>query len=152
MNSTAVRTGAQATFFVPGGTIIQSVNTTAATGANAATAVQDTAASRVISWTTNVYWRGGKPRTYVPTVSVADVTGMNQLAATPRTDLTTAANNLRTDVATIVAGAITASVLGFVSFRSGNADRPTPLFFPFSGARVHARLGTQRRRLGHWVQ
>ncbi len=40
---------------------------------------------------------------------------------------------------------------GFVSFNSGNAPRGTPLFFAYTGAKVHPRPGTQRRRLGKWV-
>jgi hypothetical protein len=116
------------------------------------TAIDDSSGSTVVSWLTSVYWRGGKPRTYVPaivgtTVSADDHT----ITAGGITAATTAGNNFRTDVQALAPGTITGTTFGFVSFQSGNAERPTPLFFPISGARVHGRLGTQRRRLGKWL-
>jgi hypothetical protein len=110
------------------------------------------AASKVVSWLSTVYWRGGKPRTYLPGLVSADLTaGTDQLTAGVVTALKTAAAAFRTAVNAQVAGTITATVFGFVSFFTGNAPRPTPLFFPITGSTVHPRVGTQRRRDGRWI-
>jgi len=142
---------AQATCFTPGGSVLQSSATMTGTGSNAGTLVQDISACSIVSWLTTVYWRGGKPRTYIGGLSGAQTNGANQLTGAEVTALQTAGAGFRTAVNALTQGTITGTQFGFVSFQTGNAPRPSPLFFAIIGAKVHPRLGSQRRRLGKWV-
>ncbi len=110
------------------------------------------AASKVISWLSTVYWRGGKPRTYLPGLASGDLaTGSDTIQPTPLAATKTAAASFLAAVNALTATSITGTAFGFVSFRTGNAERPTPLFFPFTGSTVHPRVGIQRRRDGRWI-
>jgi hypothetical protein len=141
---------ATATLFQPDGSILRSVRTVSATGSEAGTEMNDNGPAWVISWLSSVYWRGGKPRSYIPGVMQGDATAPGILTAGAVNTKTTAALAFRTAVNALTAGTITGTQLGFVSFRSGNADRVPPIFYPFTGAKVHPRLGNQRRRQGPW--
>lgn len=143
---------AKSTLFQAGGTVLESTQAITGVGGNAAAELLDNGASVVLSWLSPVYWRGGKPRTYLPGFMQAYTTDGRIILPAYTGDYLTRANNFRTDVNALVAGAITATQLGFVSFRTGNAERVPPLFYAITGAAVHARIGTQRRRLGAWVQ
>jgi hypothetical protein len=143
-------TQATATLFLPGGGVLQSVVAMTGAGTEAGTAVADNAASKIISWLSTVYWRGGKPRTYLTGVPTGDVTSATSLTAAEIALLKTAATNFRSDVQALTSGAITGTQFGFVSFQSGNVPRTPAVFFPITGATVHPRLGSQRRRLGKW--
>lgn len=149
--SNVLYASARAVLFAPGGGELLSVVSMTGAGTEAGTPIADNSMCKVISWLSSVYWRGGKPRTYLPQAATTDVTNNNQLVSGVVTNVTTAAQNFRNDINALTAGTITGTQLGFVSFQSGNTPRPTPLFFPFTGARVHPRLGTQRRRLGKWL-
>jgi hypothetical protein len=140
----------RATLFQTGGTVLQSTNTSSAPGTGSATEVLDNAVCKVISWGTSVYWRGGKPRTYIPGIASADTPDGVTIGATALGNLKTHAAGFLTAVNAITQGTITTTTMGFVSFRSGLADRVPPVFFPFTGSTAHTRLGTQRRRLGKW--
>lgn len=141
---------AKAVLYTPGLSILNSVVTMTGSGTQTGTAVENAGTCKVISWLSTVYWRGGKPRTYSPAVAQADVANNNSLLSTPITNAQTAAANFRADVNALTAGTITGTTFGFVSFSAGSEPRPTPLFFAITGARVHPRLGSQRRRLGKW--
>jgi hypothetical protein len=144
-------TSAQGVLFAPGGGELLSV--LAMTGAGTLTGVSGNDASQAacVSWSANVYWRGGKPRTYIAGPNTSSLTGSQQLASGVVTNMATAAANFRTDVNALTATSITGTTLGFVSFRTGNAERVPPVFYPFVGSRVHPRVASQRRRLGAWV-
>lgn len=148
--TTATYQQARAVLFAPGGGQLSSIATMTGTGGGG-TAVADDSAAAVISWTTSVYWRGGKPRSYLSGVPNTAITTGHFLSGTYQGNVATGGGNFRTAINALTAGTITGSTLGFVSFRSGNADRGTPLFFAHTGARCHPRLGTQRRRLGKWA-
>lgn len=141
---------AKAILYTPGGGELISQANMTGTG-SASGSLSDNAASEVISWASTVYWRGGKPRTYLTGPGGSVVATGNQLNSTEITALTSAAGSFRTDINALTAGTITGTTFGFLSFRTGNADRPVPLFFSIVGAKVHPRLGTQRRRLGKWL-
>lgn len=132
-----------------GGELISSIAMTGA-GTVATGTGKDASGAKCISWLTTVYWRGGKPRTYLPGTSVAEMANELQIAGATVTALTTAAANFRTDINALAPASITGTQLGFVSFFSGNALRGTPLFFAYTGAKVHPRIASQRRRLGKW--
>ena len=142
---------AKATLFQSGGTVLQSLSAMTGTGGAAVAEIDDNSACYVVSWTSSVYWRGGKPRTYLPGVQQGSSTDGHTLVAGDRTAVAADAAAFRTAVNALTHGAITATSLGFVSFNSGNTARPSPLFFNVTGATVHGRLGSQRRRLGKWV-
>jgi hypothetical protein len=144
-------TQAQAGLFLPGSLFLPSIVAMTGAGTATTTATFPQEACSIISWLTGVYWRGGKPRTYSPHPPSANVINNKQLNSTEQAALLAAALGFRTDVNALTSGAISATSLGFVSFISGGADRTPPLFFAYTGAKVHPRLGTQRRRLGKWL-
>lgn len=140
---------AQAHLFLPANGAETSLvaMTGSATGGAASTTTQST--SSVISWLINDYYRGGKPRTYLPFTPSTMIQLSSDLTAAEVTALQTAAAAFRTAVNALIQGTITTTQLGTVSFRRGNAE-VTPTFKPYIGVKVHPRLGTQRRRLGKW--
>lgn len=140
----------KAVLYTPGGGELIGIDTNSTGGSAAGTRVDDNAASLVISWLTTVYWRGGKPRTYLPGPTTGQIDNGTVVNTTVRGNLGTAANNFKTDADALTQGTITATQLGFLSFRSGNEERPSPIFYPYTGAIVHLRPGTQRRRIGRW--
>jgi len=142
---------ATATCFLPGLAVLQATSAMTGTGSEAGTEITDNAACKVVSWLSTVYWRGGKPRMYLTGPMVGDFASSIAFTSTEVTALTTAANAFRTAVNALTQGTITSTVLGFVSFQSGKVPRTPPLFFSVTGATVHPRVGTQRRRLGRWV-
>lgn len=142
---------AKATLFQSGGTVLQSVATMTGTATGSGAGVTDNAAAAVISWVTSVYWRGGKPRTYVPGLPVALTTNNHTITSAGASGIKSNAQNFRTAVNALSHGGITSTTLGFVSFRSGNADRVPPVFFSIVDANAHTRYGSQRRRLGKWT-
>jgi hypothetical protein len=141
---------AKAVLYAPGGGELVSTYTPTAWSGTGASGSAIGALCAVISWQSGVYWRGGKPRTYVPLPSNQVSSGLDTVAATFRTNLTTDGTNFKNDINGLSSGTITGTTFGFVSFRSGNAERGTPLFFAIVGCVVHARVGTQRRRNGKW--
>jgi len=137
--------------YTPGGGELISNIAMTGTGTEAGTNQDSLTPCKVISWLSTVYWRGGKPRTYLPGVMTVDSADSRSLTATAITNAKTAAQNFRTDINALLPGTITGTTLGFVSFSQGNAPRTPPVFFPFTGATVHPRMGTQRRRYGKWT-
>ena len=142
---------AKAVCYTPGNTELVSTQGVAYAGTAAASAMPG-GASKVISWTSNVYWRGGKPRTYIPGLSTADwLANTDQLAVAERAAMLAAGTAYRTDVNALVSGTIATTTFGFVSFFSGNVLRVPALFFPISACVIHPRAGSQRRREGRWI-
>jgi len=133
-----------------GGELISSIAMTG-TGSQAGTNQDVLSPCKIISWLSTVYWRGGKPRTYLPGVMTVDSTDSRNLTSTAMTNAKNAAVAFRTAVNALTSGTITGTTLGFVSFFTGNVLRSPPVFFPITGATVHPRMGTQRRRLGRWT-
>jgi hypothetical protein len=142
---------AKAILYTPGGGALSSSIAMTGAGTVGTAIVENNATCANLSWLSTVYWRGGKPRTYLPGVVQANLANALTLSAGGITAYNTGGAGFRTDVNALAPGTITGSSLGFVSFNSGNVPRATPLFFPITGVRVHPRLGTQRRRLGKWA-
>ncbi len=151
-NATSVLyASARTVLYAPGGGELSSLLNMTGTGSGG-TVVQDQSASLVVSWLTSVYWRGGKPRSYLAGAPATMIGASGtQITTATQTALQLAAQNFRNDINALTAASITGTTFGFCSFQSGNVERPTSLFFPITGARVHLRLGTQRRRLGRWL-
>jgi hypothetical protein len=151
LSSDTTVTLAKTVLYTPGGgeLISSSVRSQAGTSANVSLVG---AVSKVVSWLSGVYWRGGKPRTYLPGTTAVEITaGTDTMTGAILTAMQTAAAGFRTDVNALTAGTITGTTLGFVSFRTGNAERVTPLFFAITGAKIHPHVGIQRRRDGKWL-
>lgn len=142
---------AKAVCYTPGLTQVTSSIAMTGNGGIATASASSVAISAVISWLTNVYWRGGKPRTYSGGLAQSQVTADRMLTGAAITAIGTAATNFRTAVNALTAGTITGTQFGFISYSTGNVPRSPAVFFPITGARVHPRLGTQRRRLGKWA-
>jgi hypothetical protein len=141
---------AKAVLYAPGGgELVSTYTPTAWSGTQGSNTIVG-APCQVISWQSGVYWRGGKPRTYFPLPSNVISGSTDTISSTTRTNLTTGATNFKNDANALTSGTITGTTFGFVSFRSGNAERGTPLFFAIVGAVVHPRVGSQRRRDGKW--
>jgi hypothetical protein len=137
--------------YAPGGGELIGTSAMTGAGTSGGTMVGSLSACKNISWLSTVYWRGGKPRTYISGVSNSEASGDFELIGGEITALTTAATGFRTAINALAPGTITGTTLGFVSFSSGKVPRVPSVFFPFTGAVVHPRLGTQRRRLGKWM-
>jgi len=104
-----------------------------------------------ISWQSGVYWRGGKPRTYVGGLDYSALGNESQLAGSFVTALLADGTNLIAAFNALTSGNFDSVQFGLVSFVSGGVDRVPPLFFPITGCAVHPRMDTQRRRLGKTV-
>jgi hypothetical protein len=141
---------AKAILYAPGGGELISEYSMSGNGTAGSDATAYAGECAVVSWLSGVYWRGGKPRTYLGPIAETQKVDEQSLTATVISNLKTSAATFRSSVNALTQGTITGTVLGFVSFRTGNAERPTPLFFAITGATVHPRIGTQRRRLGKW--
>lgn len=104
--------------------------------------------SACISWAFDSTWRGGKPRTYLPCLPGSAIATQNDMDSGYQSDVEAGAAALITDVSGHTGSGYGTLQLGLMSFYSGNAPRTDGLFFPYSGAVVHPRFDTQRRRLG----
>jgi hypothetical protein len=141
----------KAVLFVDGTPLNVLESTASLTGSGSATSGTDLATAMTVSWNTSAYWRGGKPRTYLP-VSGALSTTAKVWSTTAITAATTAVGNFRTDINALTGGTtITGTALGFVSFYSGGNLRSPPLFFSYQGFKIHPRYSHQRRRDGKWL-
>lgn len=105
----------------------------------------------VISWLSSAYWRGGKPRTYLPGVPEADIDNVYSIDDTWKAALASDYADVLTNVNGITTARVDQTKLGFVSYATGGEWRSPPLFFAFSGNTVHDRIASQRRRLGPWL-
>lgn len=105
----------------------------------------------VLSWQSNVYWRGGKPRTYLCGIPQTDVADSQRLTQAAQTSFSNRATNFRSEINAFTNGDWSRVTHGFVSFRTKKEERPNPLFFASTGSTVGARLDSQRRRLGREV-
>jgi hypothetical protein len=126
------------------------------TGSSTDTALNGTASGQgltnqvavCLSWQTGLYYRGGKPRTYLPGIPASALaSGYNDITTTFR-------NTLQTDAAAALATYNGYSLLGepivfsWLSFAKAGAWLEPPVLRAITGVEVGLRLDTQRRRLG----
>lgn len=130
---------------------LHSVHAGTGTGGLGEAPILDNAACKVISWNSQVYWRGGKPRSYVPGVGSAETTDGKTLINTAVLNAQNAGTAMHTAINALSAPTITQTTHGFCSFMSGGVALEPGVFYPILGAAVHKRIGTQRSRLGPWV-
>jgi hypothetical protein len=151
MAVSAVFAESQATHFWGGTSVTKVTHPLTGNGTANGVAVSDASCCSIVSWNTSVYWRGGKPRTYIPLPITTDVLNINQLTAAAQSALQASATSFHNAINAINVSNLGPIVHGFVSFHSGKQPRVPPVFFPIQGATVHPRLGSQRRRLGRWT-
>lgn len=111
------------------------------------TGIDNFSSSAVINWQITDFYRGGKPRSYLPGVPQSGVTDGRTLTTTMRANLAAAALNFMNDVNALSHGGITAVQLGTVRFQAAKVWLTPPVFRPYTGTGVRSQLGTQRRRL-----
>jgi len=145
--STCSVTEIKGVWITPGGGEITGSDTTLRNGTVAPPALPNLATCAVLNWRIDQYYRGGKPRTYLPGVPEANTTDFVHLTTTALSNYQTKAAAFRTAVNAITAGAITAVKIGTISFQQHKQWRDTPVFFPYNGVSVRSVMGIQRRRL-----
>lgn len=105
-----------------------------------------------VSFAIAARYRGGKPRWYLPGVCTAILNGtnINQFSSSFITTETTAVQGFvnAVNADSTITGGLT---VGTISFQTGKAPRPTPLWRTFTGVTIHPRVDSQRRRLGKEV-
>jgi hypothetical protein len=103
-----------------------------------------------ISWAVLAHYKGGHPRTYLPSPSQSSLNDGRTFHSTHTDDVRQAANAFLTNVNATVHGDFNNVHLGTVSFILRKQWRTPPIFRDFvpGGASVDARIDTQRRRLG----
>lgn len=104
-------------------------------------------AAMVISWVINVRYRGGHPRTYTPAGLQTDVVQGNVWSPTFLLSARPSAAGFFNAINAITVAGGTSFLVG-LSYKTNKAFRPAPIAFPVTGALVHPRVDTQRRRLG----
>lgn len=102
----------------------------------------------VIDWHIASTYRGGHPRTYLPGIATANVTGLDAVDNTFRATLATHAKAFIDAVEADTTDPFPERRIGTVRFFSGHAALDPPEFFRYTAASVRSRLGTQRRRIG----
>jgi hypothetical protein len=106
--------------------------------------------SIVLSWEVPITYRGGKPRTYLPGIpsSAISPAGSSAVSGSYAQNMETAALQFLNGIESMIVDAIEGFTAGLVSYYHDHAVRPTPVYNPFEGVRVHERLDSQRRRSG----
>lgn len=134
-------------WIIPGGGEIVQSDTTVRNGVATGTQIPNLATCAVINHRVDKYYRGGKPRSYLPGVPATNTTDFVHLTTTAISNYQTRFGNFMNAVNALTAGGITNVKLGTVSFVSKGDWRATPEFWQFNGNSVRSILGTQRRRL-----
>jgi hypothetical protein len=101
-----------------------------------------------ITWSIAVSYRGGHPRTYLCGVPYAAMDGLTTISSSVAGAIASDAAAWHTDLEAFSGTNWTATEHGVMSFVRDDAWRTPPVFYRITGARVDARLDTQRRRLG----
>lgn len=145
--STVVMNLLSAVWKTPGGGEIVATNATTRTGSNGGGTINNISTAVVVNWHIDQYYRGGKPRSYMPGVLTTDTSDGHTLNATPVSNWQTAMDGFRTDINALTTGGISAVKLGTVSFQRALEWRDPPVFYPYNSVTIRSTFGTQRRRL-----
>jgi len=122
-------------------------NNTSVVGTRTVSGVMPASAAVVVSWNISLHYRGGHPRNYLPLGSAADMTSGHLILGTFATIVSADAAALLTAVNAITSGTLTFT-MGMFQYHSHHQVVNPPVFFPYTGVRVHGRVDTIRRRLG----
>lgn len=100
-----------------------------------------------ISWKSNLHYRGGHPRLYLPAPgTTTTVSGTRQWSVAYRTALANGAEAFRGDLVTLYAGRTARHVA--VHRTVGGVVQTPPIVLAVVSASVDIRIDSQRRRLG----
>ena len=136
-------------YYGAGPTIISGVSTGASAPGGVSGNSWPSQVCVAISWLTGLYYRGGKPRTYlggIPESYLASGAAY-QISPTAAASIDAGADAFLTAFnALSLAG--TTTLLSLMSFASRGAWRNPPVPYQITGAKVSVRIDTQRRRLG----
>lgn len=128
------------------GTILEYSKAVTRTGAGA-TAVQDAGASYVVNWIIGSLYRGGHPRTYFSGVDNTTVTSGSDVTAGAQSAVAAGAEAWRNGINAITSTNVTAVTMGTVRFQQADTWLSPPVFYPYTGSKVRAKIGSQRRRI-----
>lgn len=145
--ATCSLTSIQAVWILPGGSEIVISNTTARVGTHAGTQLPNLATCSVANWRVDKYYRGGKPRSYLPGVPITSSTDFVHLTTAAITETQAGWAGLMGAINSATTGEISKVELGTVSFVEKKQWRDTPVFWKYNGVTIRSVLGTQRRRL-----
>lgn len=122
--------------------------TGAGAGGNSGTSLPPNCAS-AISWQIPAHYRGGHPRTYLAGLPESDLSipSGNTWSSAARSAFAAAWQSFLTSFNAGLVSGIT-EALGNIAYSRNNVPLTTPVFYPFSGGIAHARMDSQRRRLG----
>jgi hypothetical protein len=104
-----------------------------------------------VSWQIGATWRGGKPRTYLPALPTEAFADSNTLDSTFIANVLSGAEAFNTAVNELNITSGNQTLLSCMSFFSGNSPRANGTAFSITGALVHPRIDSMRRRLGKEV-
>lgn len=135
------------TFYGDAGLVITAESAETLVGGSTAATREDQVAV-VVSWLVGSTWRGGKPRTYLPSpegLASADTAHITAAAAT-----TLQAHGVQaiTDWNAVTSGPFLTCQFVCLRFFSKGAALVPPQALPVIGCKVDTRFDTQRRRLG----
>lgn len=146
LDNHAVMQQIDVTFFPTSSTEVRFTGTYNRVGTQASQ-LTDAAACTVVDWIINAYYRGGKPRSYVPGVRADQVNNGSTFSAGYLTAAATGFNAFRNAINALTSTNITSTTMGTLSFIKNNAFRVTPVFFAYTSVKIRTTIGTQRRRL-----
>lgn len=142
---------ASAVLFQSSTSVLHSLHTVNQPGLVSAQFLNDASAAVVLSWTSNAYWRGGKPRTYLPGIQASYQANAYNITPAGDTAYTAHGSSWITAINALSAPSISNTQFGFVHFFAGGVLLNPGVFYAITGCQVHPRFGTQRRRLGAWI-
>jgi hypothetical protein len=115
-------------------------------GTRSGTALSNAQAA-VISWKVNMRWRGGHPRTYIPSTVSSDIVNGRLFTDTYVNLVNAAATTFRTTVNALTSGATTYKMVCIRrTINKVAQDPPVPL--TITGNLVDHRIDSQRDRMG----
>jgi hypothetical protein len=146
LSTAVVYTSCQVVYFPTAGTELVGTATDSVAG-EASEQIEDASASIVVDWLIALYYRGGKPRSYLPGPDASKVSNGSDLNSTYLSDLAGAASDVRNGINAGSSGSITAVTMGTVSFEHAKDWRDPPIFVPYINSKLRPVLASQRRRI-----
>lgn len=147
MPSTCILQQIEGVWILPNEGEIVQFNTTSRQGTNAGAQLPNISTCAVANWRIDKYYRGGKPRSYLPGVPTTSCTDGVHLTTAAITATQSAMSAFMQGINAITATGLEKVELGTVSFVKAKQWRNPPVFWPYLGVSVRSTLGVQRRRL-----
>lgn len=143
---------AKVTYYGASGLVITGETVLSLSGDGSAASIMPDQVAACASWLVDTTWRGGKPRTYLPTpYASAHLLNNAHLTTTWAGTIETASAAFLADVNSYNTSPFTSNTLGTLRFFSKGVPLTSPAFLPYTGVKVNQRLATMRRRLGREI-